>query len=198
MTRIYCKMTERLRTLLKSQKMDWFLPELLTQVRKCPFSTFAHYSDWQSFKRSALHAQHTLYARTNTDVIRSPHGLCARWPTICGAILYLHTKRLEHLSPERIGHGWYMCRDHYTRFFGSLSRARFSILTSTIASYVTERYGWHLRQSNPFINSQCIALNNFLTEFYSKYGTVIAAGEWMEKNDYSEAFDDSTEDWMRQ
>jgi len=41
-------------------------------------------------------------------------------------------------------------------------------------------------------------LNNFLTEFYSKYGTVIAAGEWMMKNDYNQAFDDSTEDWMRQ
>jgi len=41
-------------------------------------------------------------------------------------------------------------------------------------------------------------LNNFLTEFYSKYGTFIAAGEWMEENEYCKAFDESTEDWMRQ
>jgi hypothetical protein len=91
-----------------------------------------------------------------------------------------------------------MCRDLHTKFFDPLSRARFSILISTITPDVTERYGWHLRQSNPFINSQCIALNNFLTEFYSKYGTAIAAEEWMDKNEYSKAFDESTEDWMRQ
>jgi len=41
-------------------------------------------------------------------------------------------------------------------------------------------------------------LNNFLTEFHSKYGNFIAAGEWMEKNEYNQAFDENTENWMRQ
>lgn len=30
---------------LKSPKMDWFVPELPTQVRKCPFPIFTRYSD---------------------------------------------------------------------------------------------------------------------------------------------------------
>ncbi|QSS59406.1 hypothetical protein I7I51_08841 [Histoplasma capsulatum] len=40
------------------------------------------------------------------------------------------------------------------------------------------------------------ALNKNLTEFYSKYGIVTAAGEWMERNPYSEAFDDNSTDWI--
>lgn len=44
----------------------------------------------------------------------------------------------------------------------------------------------------------CVDLNRRLTEFYSKFGTLTAAGEWLQKNTYQEAFDETREDWMRE
>jgi len=41
-------------------------------------------------------------------------------------------------------------------------------------------------------------LNNILTEFYLRFGTVTGAGEWLDKHDYNQAFEDSKEDWMLQ
>jgi hypothetical protein len=55
----------------------------------------------------------------------------------------------------------------------------------------------HLPSSpSQIANSWPTDLNNTLTEFYSKFGTVTVAGEWMDKHDYNQAFDDSKEDWM--
>ncbi|KAL2220760.1 hypothetical protein M432DRAFT_603817 [Thermoascus aurantiacus ATCC 26904] len=52
-----------------------------------------------------------------------------------------------------------------------------------------------LQPSHPMLLSD---LNRRLTEFYSKFGTLTAAGEWLQKNTYQEAFDETREDWMRE
>jgi hypothetical protein len=52
--------------------------------------------------------------------------------------------------------------------------------------------------TSQFANPWFLDLNNTLTEFYSRFGNVTAAGERMDKHDYDQAFDDSKEDWMLQ
>ena len=41
-----------------------------------------------------------------------------------------------------------------------------------------------------------IELNNTLTAFYFKTGHLTAPEEWLDKNTYSEASFDDSEDWM--
>jgi hypothetical protein len=77
---------------------------------------------------------------------------------------------------------------------------KFSFFPSAVASYALERYSQHPHQSmtSQLANSRFIDLNNILTEFYLRFGTVTGAGEWLDKHDYNQAFEDSKEDWMLQ
>ncbi|MCJ1268034.1 hypothetical protein MMC22_007920 [Lobaria immixta] len=68
-------------------------------------------------------------------------------------------------------------------------------IPSSLILFREHRAYFSLQPSHPMSLND---LNNALTEFYFRFGIITSAGEWLAKHAYSEAFDDSKEDWMHQ
>lgn len=68
-------------------------------------------------------------------------------------------------------------------------------IPSSLILFRERRAFFSLQPSHPMSLND---LNKALTEFYFRFGITTSAGEWLAKHAYSEAFDDSKEDWMHQ
>ncbi|KKK13673.1 hypothetical protein P175DRAFT_0473722 [Aspergillus ochraceoroseus IBT 24754] len=76
---------------------------------------------------------------------------------------------------------------------GYLSISKGTAIPKSLTLYRERDSRFTLQPSQPMTLQ---ALNETLTDFYSKFSTSTPPGEWLDKNPYHEAFFDNSEEWM--